>query len=64
MKKEQARKLIVGFCKGCDFQNRRDKSCREVGDNQILFVKRGSCYFASMDGVKGTMTTERFIPSM
>ncbi len=64
MIREKDRKQIIEFCRGCDFLNKRDKSCIQVGGNQLMVTKRGLCDSAMVNGARGTMTSNGFIPEI
>lgn len=54
---------MATFCGGCDFFDGRTRSCDEPTMNPIrreLFILKGSCGYASIDRVFGTMTPSGF----
>lgn len=60
--RQVAESRIADFCGGCDKLN-ADNVCDLVGSNdQGRYVDREWCGWASVDGVRGQMTKEGFIP--
>lgn len=57
-----AESRIAEFCGGCDYLG-PDNVSRVGSNNQGRYVDREWCGWASVDGVRGQMTREGFIPS-
>jgi len=52
---------ILSFCDDCD-KLKSNNACRLLGDNnQVMAARKGSCRWASVDTIRGRMTTGGFV---